>query len=93
LMRKIFSTEDWSSEAERRVRARLENAGLQFAFHRPLGQAARTAMFHALSELVDCGAIDYNRARFLYESLCPYDHALMLAEPSLDPRRLQKSMA
>jgi hypothetical protein len=85
LMKSLFDESEWSSDAEREVRRRLTNAGLEYTFRRPRGQAARTAMFHALSELVDCGAMNERACRSVYESLCPYDHSLMLAMPSLRP--------
>jgi len=85
LMDELRSEREWSADAETRLRTQLKDAGLEFTFHRPRGQVARQAMYCALSELFDAGEMSPGVARFLHESLRPYDPVLMLTRASPRP--------
>ena len=80
----------WSEEAERRLRIKLSSAGIRLPFVRPRARVARTAMFHAVSELVDTGALSAGSVSILGPMLRTYDPWMIIAEPAQRPKLIPR---
>jgi len=85
IMRELRPQEEWSADAERRLRGRLEAMGLRFAFRRPRAAMVRQAMFRAVSEIVDAGPVPVDALAALDRVLRYHDPAMLFVDPREKP--------
>ncbi len=83
---------EWSDEAERRMGSHLVSVGIQLPYTRPRAYIARSAMFRAVSELVDGGHISPRGNHLLERKLRTYDPRMVLEQPARRPVQIRKAM-
>jgi hypothetical protein len=81
IMRRLAPQDEWSEQAEMRLRDRLESAGLKLGYRRPRPILARRAVFHVVAELVDAGRLRPEELRRLEPILRLYDPWLVATGP------------
>ncbi len=85
IMQKLAPREQWSAEAEGRLRYEMDSVGLRFGYRRPRAILARRGMFHATAEIIDARCLPSDRLRYVQQVLRYYDPAMVLAEPESRP--------
>jgi hypothetical protein len=88
IMKNLSPADDWSAEAEKKLREQLRGIGLRFPFHRPRAAAARRAMLRVVAECVDAGLLDTDRNGFS-RLLRFYDPYFVTGQPSARPREIE----
>jgi hypothetical protein len=85
LMEALVPRAEWSSQGERSMTKRLDDAGLKFAFRRPRSDVAFRATHRLIGELWQAGQIRLGDVHVAVANLRMCDPALTLAEPGLRP--------
>jgi hypothetical protein len=88
LMRELEPEDHWNAAAETLLRNKLSNSGLEFVFRSPRPSLARRALFHAIGELIDGGALnaaDQDRLQYL---LRIHDPKFVLHRPGPRPAEI-----
>ncbi len=85
VMRSWSEPNQWSAEAERRLRGVLDSAGLRLSFVRPRSQLARCALFRVVGELADAGFLGEGELMRLDRELRYYDPAMLGHRPAGRP--------
>ncbi len=89
LMCRLAPPDEWTEQAEVRLRAELEAADLKLGYRRPRPVLARRAVFNVVAELVDAGKLRPETLRRLDPILRFYDPVLVGTGPGPRPDGLR----
>ncbi|WP_324027789.1 NACHT domain-containing protein [Maribacter sp. BPC-D8] len=68
IMKEIGQEEEWTVEYEKKLRSHLEEIYLKYSYPRPRVIAARRAIMHVTTELIDSGTIDNKQIGSVFKS-------------------------
>jgi len=85
IMRELSPQEEWSANAERRLRGHLEAVSLRFPFRRPRAVLARRAVFRAVGEIVAAAPPPEHAVASLEHILRCHDPTMVFVEPCAKP--------
>ncbi len=86
IMKEIGQEEEWIVEYEKKLRNHLEEIYLKYSYPRPRVIAARRAIMHVTSELIDSGTMDDERIRNVFKSS---DYAVPHFNETIKPAFIQ----
>ena len=86
IMKRIGREEEWTVEYEKKLRFHLEEINLKYSYPRPRVIAARKAIMHVASELIDSGIINGQRIQRAFTS---HDYAVQFFDIIAKPEFIQ----
>lgn len=87
IMKSIDDSKRWTQEYEKEIKNHLNEINLKYAYSRPRAKAARRALMHLITELIDGQELDIQKAKSVFRFSDYYVYSFYeLEKPSFIPK-------